>query len=221
MEGAGMLAWQGNSNDTKSTEIILLDLESKKKVKIESEEKERILLVGNIDNNLVYGLAREADVAEKEDGTNFAPMYKICIVNQEGNVLKEYRENNIFVEKAEIKENVVKMERVKKIGGVYKKTKPDSIQNRSSDEAKEMGVNTRVTELTLTEYYIYLRSNFKMQELPNVLDVKTTVMTESRVVRLDGNESTIPRYYVMQKALSKVLMEVREKQSMKRKMPWV
>lgn len=196
VEGAGILAWQENSNDTKSKEIIRLDLESKKQVRLTAGKKERILLIGNIDENLVYGLAREADVAEKEDGSSFTPMYKICIVNQEGKVLKEYQESNIFVEKAEIKENVVKMERVKKTGGVYKKTKPDSIQNRSSDQEKEMGVNDRVTDLTLTEYYIYLRPNFKMQELPSVLDVKTTVMTESRVVRLDGNESTIPRYYV-------------------------
>lgn len=196
VENAGLLAWQSNSNDTKSKEVVLLNLESKKRITLNSEEGENILLVGNIDDNIVYGLAREADVAEREDGSSFTPMYKLCIVDQTGKVLKEYQEKNIYVEKAEVKENVVKMERVKKTGNSYRKVKSDSIQNRSSEEEAEMGVNQRVTDLNLTQYYIYLRQNFKMQQLPSVSDAKTTVMKENKVVRLDGNESSIARYYV-------------------------
>lgn len=196
VEENGLLAWQSDSDDTKSKEIVLLDLESKKRISITSEDTECILLVGNIDNNIVYGLVKKDAITEKEDGSSFTPMYKIVIANEKGEILKEYQEKNIYVEKAEISDDVVKLERVKKSGNSYKAIKPDSIQNQGATKTEEMGVTKRVTKLNLTEYYLYLRAGFEMHKVPDLSDVKTTVMKENKIVRLGENKNTIARYYV-------------------------
>lgn len=196
VEQDGVLAWQKNSNDKKSKKVVIMDLETKEKNYIESAEDERIVLIGNIDSNVVYGLIKKSHMNEQEDGSAFSPIYKICIINKAGSVLKEYQQKNIYVEKATIEDNVIQMERVKLVNGQYEKTKPDSIQNQEAHVAADMGVSKRITELNLTEYYVYLRAGFTMPKVPDVSVSKTTVMKESKIVRLQENPTDYARYYV-------------------------
>ena len=196
VEQDGVLAWQKNSNDKNSRTVVIMDLETKEKTKIETSDEERIVLIGNIDSNVVYGLIKKTDMNEQEDGSQFTPIYKICIINKSGAVLKEYQQKNIYVEKATIEDNVIQMERVKLVNGVYQKTKPDSIQNQEANMAADMGVTKRITELNLIEYYIYLKAGFVMPKAPTVSSAKATLMTESKIVRVQEKEAKYPRYYV-------------------------
>lgn len=196
VESVGLLAWQSNSDDNNSTEIILMDLDTKKMTELKAGKGERIILVGSIDENIVYGLAKANAVSEKEDGSQFTPMYKVCIVNKEGKVLKKYQEQGVYVKSATVEDNVVRLQRVKKVGNGYKQIKSDSIQNQEASQTMDMGITSRVTDLNLREYYIYLKAGFTMAEKPGVSDVKTTMIGENKIVRLDGNETSISRYYV-------------------------
>ena len=193
---AGLLAWQQDSDELNSNQIILMDLESKKKIDIQAPEDQSILLVGSIDTNVVYGLVKKEDLSEQADGTVFTPMYQVCIVDKTGNVLKTYEEKQIYVENAYVEENVVKLKRVKKSGTSYTSIKPDSIQSNASQKTQQASIVKRVTEKNKTEYYISLPSSFVMPKLPSVLSVKNTMMKENKIVRLDGNETDISRYYV-------------------------
>ena len=116
--------------------------------------------------------------------------------NKEGKVLKEYQEQGIYVKSATVEDNVVRLQRVKKVGNGYKQIKSDSIQNQEASQTMDMGITSRVTDLNLKEYYIYLKAGFTMAEKPGVSDVKTTMIGENKIVRLDGNETSISRYYV-------------------------
>lgn len=196
VEEAGVLAWQENSNDVKSKEVVLMDLETKKRISITAEEKERVLLIGNIDNNIVYGIAREEDISEDTDGTKVTPMYRVCIVDKTGKELKVYEQENIYVTSATVVEEIVQMERAKKEGNGFVKIKSDSIQNINAGKEPEMGVNFRISELGLKEYYIYLTAGYTMDKAPKVNSTKTTLINESKIVRLQGNESKYSRYYV-------------------------
>ena len=196
VEDAGVLAWQSDSNDTRSQKIVLMDLETKKEISLETDETERILLIGSIDENIVYGVVRAKDISESADGSQFTPMYKVCIVDKTGRLLKEYQEKKIYVESATVKENVVQLNRVKKTGDSYRTIKSDSIQNQQNTQEQELGLSIRVTEQNLKEYYLKLQSGFVMAEVPSLSDIKNTFLTESSIVRLHEENTAISRYYV-------------------------
>lgn len=196
VEGAGILAWQNSSNDTKSEKILLMDLESKKRISLKAGKGEKIILIGNIDDNVAYGLVKDKDLSEDFDGTKITPMYKVVIVNKNGAELKVYKRKNVYVTTAEVNDDVIQMERAKKENGKLVSIKPDSIQNKNGRAVPAMGINKRVTKLNLTEYYLYLRQGFIMESLPTVSQAKSTMMNENMIVRLQGNESKFSKYYV-------------------------
>lgn len=196
VEGANLLAWQSNSNDEKSKKIWLLNLETREKVSIDAGKKERIVLIGNIDDNIVYGRVKLSDITKDSDGVKIVPAYKVSIVDKDGKELKNYQENNVFVVDAKVVDGVIQMNRIKKENGQIKEIKPDSIQNKNGKATPAMGINKRVTQLSLTEYYLYLRQGFIMDSLPSVTEAKSTMMNESTIVRLQGNESKYSKYYV-------------------------
>ena len=196
VESVGLLAWQSNSDDNNSTEIVSMNLDTKQTTKLKAGKNERIILIGSIDENIVYGLAKADSVLEQEDGSKFTPMYKICIVNKDGRELKTYKEKGIYVKSATVEDNVVRLKRVKKVGNSYKNIKADSIQNQEANQTEDMGITSRVTEKNLKEYYVYLKPGFTMTGKPGVSDVKNTMIGENKIVRLDGNETNISRYYV-------------------------
>lgn len=195
-DNTGLLAWQSDSNDATSTKIVLMDLDTKKEKNIETDETQRVLLIGSIDSNIVYGLAKTSDVAEEADGSTFAPMYKVCIADKSGNVLKEYKEKNVYISKAYVEGNVVKLQRVKKTSGGYAKMKDDSIQNQNQNQDAVMGISSHTTDYDSKEYHIYVKSKYSISANPELMDAKTTMITASSIVRLDGNETDLSRYYV-------------------------
>lgn len=195
-EEGGLLAWQGDSDNLKSQEIVLMDLDTKKKQSITVKEDEHIQLVGSIDSNIVYGISRVKDQSIEADGSVLEPMYKIIIADKEGNVLKEYKEKNIYITKAYVEENVVKLERVKKSGGSYVKIKEDSIQNQMLQTTEPIGIAMHLLSYDSLESYIYMNTSYELAADPSVVNVKSTLITENSIVRLEGNEKEMPRYYV-------------------------
>lgn len=195
-EEGGLLAWQGDSDNLKSREIILMDLDTKKKQSITAKENEHIQLVGSIDSNIVYGISCVKDQSTEADGSVLEPMNKIIIADKEGKVLKEYKENNIYITKAYVEENVVKLERVKKSGGNYVKIKEDSIQNQMMQTTEPIGIDMHLLSYASLESYIYMNTSYELAANPSVVNVKSTLITENSIVRLEGNEKEMPRYYV-------------------------
>ena len=94
-------------------------------------------------SSLKYAVTLSARPASQR----FTPMYKVCIVNKEGKVLKEYQEQGIYVKSATVEDNVVRLQRVKKVGNGYKQIKSDSIQNQEASQTMDMGITSRVTDL--------------------------------------------------------------------------
>lgn len=217
-EEGGLLAWQSDSDDLKSQEIILMDLDTKKKQSIMAKAKEHLQLVGSIDSNIVYGISRVKDQSIEGDGSVLEPMYKIIIADKAGNVLKEYKENNIYVTKAYVEENVVKLERVKKSGGSYRAIKEDSIQNQMLQTTEPIGIAMHTLSYDSLENYIYMNTSYELAANPTVVNVKSTLITENSIVRLEGNDKELPRYYVYAEGVileaydtpSKAIMEAEE-----------
>lgn len=191
------IAWENNQDKENVTEISLLDLETGVKDSFKAPEGEVINLLGKIDNNLIYGYAKENASVLSPDGTPMTLLYKIEISDKDKNVLKEYKKSGYYITGASVAGNIITLKREKKDGsGDYEEAPDDYILNRVTDSSKAFRINQRVTEKTLTEYYISLPGNSVMEKLPSLAKTKNTIITEDTTLRLKDSILTLPAFIV-------------------------
>lgn len=192
------IAWQNNSDPKKSTEIIILDLESGTRQKITAPSGNNINLLGKIDNNIIYGFVKTDDITRQIDGSLLVPMYKINIADSGSNILKEYSKKGYYVSGITVQDNVITLNRVKKQEGAgqYTAAEADNILNTIIRKTEAIGLNSRVTDKTLTEFYISLPSGFTMEEKPQYNKTVNTVITEDTTLRLEDSDIVTEPYTV-------------------------
>ncbi len=191
------IAWQNNSDPKKSTEIIILDLESGTKQKITASAGDNINLLGKIDNNFIYGFVKHNSISEQIDGSLLVPMYKINIADSKSQILKEYSKNGYYVSGITVNGNVITLERVKKKGtNKFESCEPDNILNTITSKVEAIGLTSRVTQKTLTEFYISLPSGFKIEEKPRYYSTINTIINEDTTLRLEDSETVVEPYTV-------------------------
>ena len=191
------VAWQSGEEPSDSAGFTVLNLESGETRRIEAPADERVCLLGKIDNNLVYGFAKNADVTLNFDGTQTIPMYRVVIASLEGTVFKEYAQDGYYVTDAMFEDNVIHLTRVKKAASSnlqYQAASPDAIQNRTEATTASVYITGRVTELAKKEYYVTFPGDVQMEEIPELLTVPLTVLSSDPTVRINPSEQRPEQY---------------------------
>lgn len=159
------------------------------------DEGESIRPLGFMEEDIIYGVARTADIEEEGSGRIFFPMYKIGICNALGDLLKEYEQPDIYVTECTVAENQITLKRLRRAeDGSFLETSPDHILN--SVDAEE-GKNVIVTaDIDRYKQYveIQVRRNIDTKAL-KVLTPKEIVYEGGRVLRLPETDRR-ERYYV-------------------------
>lgn len=191
------VVWQSGEEPSDSAGFTVLNLESGETRRIEAPADERVCLLGKIDNNLVYGFAKNADVTLNFDGTQTIPMYRVVIASLEGTVFKEYAQDGYYVTDAMFEDNVIHLTRVKKAASSnlqYQAASPDAIQNRTEATTASVYITGRVTELAKKEYYVTFPGDVQMEEIPELLTVPLTVLSSDPTVRINPSEQRPEQY---------------------------
>lgn len=180
------IAWEDNKDGRETRSIHILDLETGDTGKITANSEDRINLLGEIDNNIIYGFVKASDIGRTADGGLLIPMYKIEIADSSTKVLKEYMKDGYYVTGTSVEGNVITLDRViKSSQGQYENTSTDNILNKISQSSKAFEVTKRITEKFLTEYYISLPSGFVMKELPETDTTVNTIIKADTTLRLE------------------------------------
>lgn len=111
-ESNKMLVWQNGDDLYAAKELVLMNLNTQKQTKIQAGAGEYISVEGFMEEDLVYGLARQRDVRENSTGITTFPMYCLKIQNDGGDILKTYQKDQIYVVGSEIEENQLTLFRV-------------------------------------------------------------------------------------------------------------
>lgn len=145
-----MLVWQAGNNTYNSREMLLMSLEGGKRSLIKVEENERVLPLGFMGNDLIYGIANREDIYTDSMGNTTFPMHTVYIRNQKGDILKTYGEEDRYVVGCEIRDNMITLQQVKRDrdGIGFADTAAGTILN---NEVVEVGKNT--IEVVVTESY--------------------------------------------------------------------
>ena len=196
-ESNKMLVWQEGEDLYAGSRLVLMNLNTQTRTSIEAEEGEYISILGFMDEDMIYGLTKREDIVEEKNRSVMMPMYCVRIQSENGDVLKTYQKEGIYVADSVIEENQIMLSRVVRNEETqeYEATSDDHIM--STQQVKE-GVNT--IGQVVTENYETIRQIAVKDEI----DAKGLKRLTPREVLFEGNhnvavtepEDTEPRYYV-------------------------
>ncbi len=158
-------------------------------------EGEAIRPLGFMDEDIIYGVARVDDIVQESSGRVFYPMYKICICNASGELLKEYSQQGIYVTECSIESNQITLERVRRLeSGEYQETDQEHITNNMESPAGKNVVVAADTERYERYVQIQVRKNIEAKNI-KILTPKEVVYEGGRRLQLPAPEEA-EGYYV-------------------------
>lgn len=105
-----MVVWQSEEE----TQLHLMNLNTGTQDVLRAEEGECLIPLGFMQEDLIYGAARQEDRIEDPTGNSMLPMHSIYIRDEEGKILKTYREEGIYLTDAVIEGNQITLSRLGK-----------------------------------------------------------------------------------------------------------
>ena len=190
-----MLVWQNSADAYDCTKLILMDLNTGETQEIEALGDGRILPLGFIEEDLIYGVAQYEDIQMDFSGSVTFPMNMVYIQDEHGKILKTYSRENVYVTDASVEDNLITLTRVvKQEDGSYGAATDDQIVNNLVDDS---GYNT--SELVVTQTY----EKIVQLVLKNAMETKKPKNTKPLQVLFEGSrelavevENPVSRYYV-------------------------
>lgn len=194
-ENDANMVWQESKNDFESKTLNVINFDSGSKDEITVSDEERIKPIGFIGDDLIYGIARYSDIAA--GGFTVFPMYKVIIVNEKKEIVKEYEPQGMFVTDGIISENMLNMTRMTYNGSNYVLARGDQIVHSIVKEDEKVVLASIVTEAKKKEYQLQFASQLK-EKSPARLYPKIVVYENKDEFSLDIINKKI-QYYVYQK----------------------
>lgn len=190
-----IVVWLEGADIYNCEQLKVRNLNDENESEISVKADEAIRPLGFMGEDIVYGVAKKAEVRKESSGRMFFPMYKVCICDSSGNLLKEYRQNNICVVDCTIVENQITLSRIKRLeDGSYETTTDDHIMDNTEED---VGKNKVVTaDIDIYERYVQIQTKKTIDSKTiKILTPKEVVFEGGRELQLDL-ESDIQRYYV-------------------------
>lgn len=154
-------------------------------------------MLGFMDEDLIYGLARKNDVVVNHTGITTFPMYQLRIQSDEGKVLKTYRKENVYVVGSEIQENQINLLRVvfDEESGSYEPVSDDQIMSTEEVKTGSNTLNYVAVETYETICQIAVKNEIDSKSLLH-LTPKEVLFEGSRTVNTPAEGNIEARFYV-------------------------
>ena len=195
-ESDKMLVWQNSADAYDCTRLICMNLNTGVMGEIKAQGNSRLLPLGFINEDLIYGVAKYDDIKMDVSGAVTFLMYVVYIQDEQGEILKTYEHDGIYVTGAIIEDNLITLTRMTKNAetGSYEECESDQIVNNVVDET---GYNS--SEIVTTQNY----EKIVQIVLKNVVEPKKLKHTMPLLLLFEGSremkveiENPISRYYV-------------------------
>lgn len=197
-----MIVWQENADSYGAKELIIMNLNTESSDRIRAGEGEYCKALGFMNDDLVYGVADKADIYSDSYGTGVFAMKYLIIRGQDGKVLKEYKNDGIYILDGQIRDNQLNLIRAQGtrseaadpqsgeiIRGELELTPvmDDQITSNAEVEEGNNKIVTAVTELYETIQQIELKKEINVKRL-KFLTPKEVMYEGKRDVELDPDE---------------------------------
>lgn len=184
-ENNRIAVWADGRDSYHNTALYIRNLGNDVQNTISVSSGESIRPLGFMGEDVIYGVAYTRDIREESSGRMFFPMYKICIRNASGELLKEYGEKDIFVTDCVVAENQITLERVRRLeSGGYEEEIQDHIMNNVEEEP---GRNV-IVAADIDKYERYVQ----IQTRKDIDSKSTKLLTPKEVVFEGGRRLILP-----------------------------
>lgn len=190
-----IVVWTESDDIYQSHNLNIRNLSNGTENTIEVGRDEVVYPLGFMEEDVIYGVAKQEDIVEDNSGGAFLPMYKICISSSDGRLLKEYSQAGIYITGCRVEDNQLILDRMERLeSGEYRETAQDHIMNNAESESSRNVIVT--ADIDIYERYVEI-------QLRDEIDSRSLkILTPKEVVFEGGRELNLPevekreRYYV-------------------------
>ena len=197
-----MVVWQNRAGTGKDEEtaayeeLILMNLISGAQKTIQAGTRERIIPIGFMGEDLIYGIAREDDIQKDYAGNEVIPMYLVRIANESSGVLMGYRQENVYVLSGTVEGNQIILKRLQKTeDGTFTEIADDQIMNAESAQESKNTIEVAAVDKYEKLTQIALKSKIDVSTLLH-LTPKEVLFEGGRNISLPEVSVPLDRYYV-------------------------
>ncbi len=194
-ENHKIAVWVESRDTDYSTVLNIRNLSNDNQYIVKVGRNEAVRPLGFMDEDIIYGVAYTENIVREDSGRIFFPMYKVCICNAFGELLKEYEQPGIYVTECAVAENQITLERIERLeSGSYRQIGQDHIMNNMEAEA---GKNVVVTaDIDRYERYVQIKTHKNIDSKTiKLLNPKEVVYEGGRVLALPEPDHRT-QYYV-------------------------
>ena len=181
-------AWLEEGIPYGSSVLNQIDLETRSTVQVNAPKGEKVRPVCYMGEDLVYGFARDEEIAMGSLTLGRFPMYRLVIADGEGNEIKNYQPPGCFVTKVIRSDHMLSLERAakKEDGTGLVSTSSDEIVSTDTSASVSTGISTRTTDRKQT--IVYLRTGGEISDLtPEIIRSKIIKYSAPRLIEIPVN----------------------------------
>ena len=191
-----MVVWQKGNGLYQGKELILMNLNTGKQTSIKAGSGEVIAPIGFMEEDLIYGIARQKDIVLDHAGSTVFPMYIVRIQNESEGVLKEYKQENVYITEGSVAENQIILKRVEKNeDDEYEAIADDQIMNAEVDDYAQNTVEVVAIDVYEKVTQIVLKDEIQTASM-KLLTPREVLFEGGRDIAITEAESEYGRYYV-------------------------
>lgn len=192
-----MIVWQEGNDLYASSRLTLMNLNTQAQTTINAGTGEYISVIGFMEEDLIYGLAKKKDVVKNNMGATTFPMYCLKIQSDNGVILKTYQKPDVYVVDSEIEENQLSLSRVvwDEETQSYSPTSDDQIMSTEEVKAGSNVLSYVVTERFETICEIDVKDEINRKGLKH-LTPKEVMFEGNRSITIPEQERYESHYYV-------------------------
>lgn len=170
------IAWYGQES---GEAVTVMDLESGQQWQMTAAAGERIRPIGFVESDFVCGVYRQEDVSAAGK-----LMYKVMIVDQKQQVVKEYEKAGYYMTDAYVDGATVFLERVWKEGNTLTQVEGDAIKSHEIEAAQNISVETKSSGKKQTQVALTMSRKLSAKT-PLILTPKEIVSGEKPKITLE------------------------------------
>lgn len=180
-------AWIDGGDSTNGTAVWVANLDTGERHQIKADAGEFIKPLGFMEEDFVYGAAKDTDVITDLAGNTVFPMYKVMITDGSTlNILKEYQKPDYYVQSVEIYDYIMYLNGIQFNGMAYVEAERDIIRNKEGEGENTVDIHTTATEVKQTQVQISMADMVK-QASPKILTPKEVIFDNDREIALEGS----------------------------------
>lgn len=128
------IAWMAEMEENASSSVVVMNLEKEEQRTITAGTGEKIKAVGFMNDDFIYGFANDADILTDTAGNTVFGIHSLMIDSVDGERIKDYQSDGVWISNVTIEEGLIELERVAKTEFGYVPTTTDNIMNNKQSD---------------------------------------------------------------------------------------